>query len=171
MILPLADPPCMAPSTTAADELSVLKRLVYTSAVVAPLSPSHLSALLSAGRQRNEQAGITGLMSHHGGHFLHCLEGPTLAVATVLGSLLRDRRHRDVVMMASEPITTRAFPTWFMAYAELDAVEWTSLRAARWSADTPPVDGDVKGIGLLQALWSRQRTQPALGTNPGPPSY
>jgi Sensors of blue-light using FAD len=95
--------------------------LVYVSAAHTWFSPSELQALLSASRQRNLAAAITGLLLYKDGNFMQALEGDESAVRALHAKIVADHRHHGVVTLDSGHCDERQFAQWSMAFADLRA--------------------------------------------------
>ena len=94
----------------------MLQSLVYMSSATAPFDEEALAAVLEHARERNTEAGLTGLLVHRNGRFMQLLEGPYDAVLSTYERILEDDRHGSVQLLAEESIHTRRFPEWSMAY-------------------------------------------------------
>jgi hypothetical protein len=71
--------------------------------------------IMSVAVRRNLANGITGALVFTGRDFAQVLEGPESQVAQVMGSILLDRRHDNVRILARQDVSTRSFPNWGMA--------------------------------------------------------
>jgi hypothetical protein len=123
------------------DAMQPLIALVYRSTQSAPLTPTDLHVLLRKARIRNRQARITGALLYDGTQFMQCLEGPAPALETIYEAILRDARHRQVSVLFKEPVRSREFPDWSMAFVSLfESDRQAALRSLgldRASADKP----------------------------------
>tara|TARA_R100001143_G_scaffold57323_1_gene54545 strand:- start:407 stop:871 length:465 start_codon:yes stop_codon:yes gene_type:complete len=93
-----------------------LHALIYRSQETAPISPGNLQILLDNSRRKNERLSITGILIYGGGVFAQYLEGSKSDIDSLFATITKDNRHQDVWMMATGPITDRAFPDWSMTY-------------------------------------------------------
>lgn len=73
--------------------------------------------LIVASRTRNEQLGLTGALIYTRTHFAQVLEGEAESIEAKMGSIRADPRHRNLCVVADEPIEARYFPDWTMAYS------------------------------------------------------
>ncbi|KPF65892.1 hypothetical protein IP69_16610 [Bosea sp. AAP35] len=73
-----------------------------------------LRAILSVSRKNNEAADVTGYLIFDGESFIQVLEGPHDALQATMDRIARDERHRDVAVLATQPIETRSFREWKM---------------------------------------------------------
>lgn len=103
-----------------------LIRIVYISrATFATSNPADgveptVSRILSTSRTNNRKHGLVGMLYYGDGCFFQCLEGETSKVQTLYKTLLKDSRHKDLKILASEPIKRLSFPDWSMKYVPVD---------------------------------------------------
>jgi hypothetical protein len=93
-----------------------LRRLVYVSAASARPNEAELEALLDQARERNLQAGITGLLLYHDGSYVQAIEGPPAAIDRLWAALQRDPRHRQITLILDQQDEEREFGQWAMAF-------------------------------------------------------
>ncbi|WP_162599932.1 BLUF domain-containing protein [Nocardioides solisilvae] len=101
--------------------------LTYISTATRPLDDDELSSLLAATRERNAEAGLTGMLLHADGHFLQTLEGETAVVEAAFERIRVDRRHRNVDVALREELGERRFPDWSMGFRSVDGDALSSL--------------------------------------------
>jgi len=94
--------------------------LIYVSTAVKPLSDEELLDILKLSRENNATKEITGLLLYKGGNFMQVLEGPDEAVEALYKKIEADPRHKDLNVLSREQISARQFPTWGMAFQNLD---------------------------------------------------
>ena len=104
----------------------MLVRLLYASRAVDTDSAA-IDDILRHCRQVNPTAGITGILCYGGGIFLQALEGGREAVNTLYGHIIKDKRHRDVVLLVYEEISERRFGGWTMGQVNLARVNPSTL--------------------------------------------
>ncbi|WP_022962806.1 BLUF domain-containing protein [Halopseudomonas pelagia] len=103
-----------------------LIRIVYISrATFATANPDDgveptVSRILSTSRTNNRKNGLVGMLYYGDGCFFQCLEGETSKVQALYKTLLKDPRHKDLKILASEPIKRLSFPDWSMKYVPVD---------------------------------------------------
>ncbi len=68
-------------------------RIIYSSSATAPLSEQQLDELLQTSRRNNLAADITGMLLSKDGNFMQILEGPKIAVETLVEKIRNDSRH------------------------------------------------------------------------------
>jgi hypothetical protein len=95
-------------------------RLIYKSrASTDVVSNEAINHLVEQSAQANEARQITGLLLLSGNRFLQVLEGPYHDVNRLYGNIMRDTRHRDVELVAFEPMESRYFEEWNMRLVDL----------------------------------------------------
>ena len=67
-------------------------------------------------RVHNRVAGITGVLCQGQGLFIQVLEGERSTVNRLYNTIIKDKRHQDVELVAIEEISARKFPNWSMAH-------------------------------------------------------
>lgn len=98
----------------AADERTLMQRLLYISTTRKPLDGKTLEDILRISRRNNASVGVTGLLVVGGRRFLQALEGPSDAVMEVFDRIARDPRHFAIVRLSTRQIETRLFGDWAM---------------------------------------------------------
>ena len=99
----------------------MLSRLIYASEVAQDLSPEGLQALLTTARQCNRLHDVSGMMAFDSRYFLQAVEGSREALSQLYSNLVRDRRHKRLVLLSFESIEQRSFSDWTMGFAAADA--------------------------------------------------
>ena len=103
-----------------------LIRIVYISRATFPITPDsdgiepNVARILSTSRTNNRKNGLVGMLYYGDGCFFQCLEGETAKVQALYRTLLKDPRHTDLKVLASEPIKRLSFPDWSMKYVPVD---------------------------------------------------
>ncbi len=130
----------------------MLVRLLYASRAVDP-SPAVLEDVLAQSRQFNPACGLTGILVYGGGIFMQALEGGRAAVNELYGHIVRDARHKDVVLLHYDEITERRFGGWTMGQVNVARVNTSLLLkyAERAELDPYAVSGRVS-LALLEEL-------------------
>lgn len=96
-----------------------LVRLAYVSTSLLADDPNErrqIADILLSSRRQNEEPEVTGALLVTGHRFAQVLEGEREAVEAVYGRIVRDPRHKDIVLILYESIEVRRFPDWAMAY-------------------------------------------------------
>ena len=97
-----------------------LFRLVYASTSLLSVEPDlareQIEQILLVSRRNNEAAEITGALLFSDTNFSQVLEGPRAEVERLYETLNHDPRHKDLLLLLSEPLAARQFSDWSMAY-------------------------------------------------------
>ena len=94
--------------------------LLYVSSSIKQLSDEELLEILQISRENNSSNDISGLLLYKGGNFMQVLEGPDEAVMSLYEKIALDPRHKGVSIILKEQIQKRQFPSWEMAFTNLD---------------------------------------------------
>jgi len=78
---------------------------------------SHLRDLVMRSQTWNLAAGITGALVSTNRHFVQFIEGPNLAMRTLIAKLRHDPRHSDIVPLMDMIVDDRKFSGWSLAYS------------------------------------------------------
>ena len=97
--------------------------LAYFSTATPGHGEADLGPILEVSRRNNSGAGVTGLLCHIDGSFLQFLEGEEAPVRETFERISRDPRHRDIVKVHEEGVTTRAFGEWSMGLVNAKEVD------------------------------------------------
>jgi hypothetical protein len=97
-----------------------LYRLIYRSrSAIAQVAPDvatesdlrrEVQAMVSAARERNKAADVTGAMLFSDGGFIQVLEGPREVVDRAFDRISEDPRHAEVTVLSFTPAQRRCFP-------------------------------------------------------------
>jgi len=105
----------------------MLVRLMYASRSSDPVSAALIESILEQSRRNNPPLGITGVLCQGGDVFMQVLEGGRTPVNQLYGEILRDGRHRDVVLLSYEEICERRFSGWTMGQVNLAKINPSTL--------------------------------------------
>lgn len=113
-------------------------------------SESDLQNIVEKARARNSAAGVTGFLHVQGLEVLQYLEGGSARLSEIKGSIFRDHRHGQIVLISEGEVLSARFPDWAMGLAAPEAV--APLR-------TPPfgLDGEDYIIFLEMAAARTRR--------------
>jgi len=100
----------------------MLIRLLYASRASGAVSQEVIESILAQSRQHNPALGITGILCHGGDVFMQVLEGGRGPVNELYNQIVRDPRHRDVVILHYEEAAERRFAHWTMGQVNLARV-------------------------------------------------
>jgi len=130
----------------------MLVRLLYASRVV-DIGDEAITSILAHSRQYNPALGITGILCYGGGVFLQAIEGGRMAVSELYGHILKDTRHKDVVLLNFEEITERRFGGWTMGRVNLLKLNHSILLKYSEKAELDPYAASGKvSMALLEEL-------------------
>ncbi|KXF81733.1 BLUF domain-containing protein [Enterovibrio coralii] len=96
-----------------------LKQIVYISSAEHPFSDDELETMLGAIRQKNEAAGVTGMLLYKDGDFIQVIEGEEDILDPLFKSICQDNRHYGVVELMRKTIIERQFKDWSMGFHHL----------------------------------------------------
>ncbi len=99
----------------------MLTRLIYASEASDPLQASGIEDMLRTARAKNRLRDITGLLVFDHRYFLQALEGDRQHLSDLYGSLVRDSRHRRLLLLQCGPVDERQFGDWSMGFVPADA--------------------------------------------------
>jgi len=131
----------------------MLVRLLYASRAAEAVTPAVVEEILAQCRAHNPAQGITGILCHGGDSFMQCIEGGREAVNHLYNEIVRDPRHRDVVLLDYEEVTERRFASWTMGQVNLAKINPSILLkySERPVLDPFAVSGRVS-LALLEEL-------------------
>jgi hypothetical protein len=131
----------------------MLVRLLYVSRSVHPETPEQTESILTSAREHNLSNGITGVLCYGGGIYLQALEGGRNQVNELYTHIVKDPRHKDVVVLAYEEISERRFGGWTMGQVRLDKLNPSIVLKYSETPELDPysVSGQVS-FALLEEL-------------------
>jgi len=131
----------------------MLVRLLYASRSAKPVEHDVVESILAQSRQHNPALGITGILCQSGDMFMQVLEGGRTAVNRLYNQIVRDERHRDVVILHYEEAAERRFAGWTMGQVNLARVNRSTLLKYSETAELDPyaISGRV-ALALLDEL-------------------
>ena len=99
-----------------------LVSLVYVSSAVKDFNEEEIVEILRVARVKNQRQTITGMLLYKDGNFMQALEGPESTVGSLINTIEQDPRHRGVIVLAKRPLQGRQFPSWSMAFHNLNTL-------------------------------------------------
>jgi hypothetical protein len=105
----------------------MLVRLLYASRPVDDNMCDTVQSILQQSRAHNPQHGITGVLCHTDTVFMQVLEGGRAAVNALYGQILRDKRHKDVILLDYEEIMERRYSGWTMGQANIGKINPSTI--------------------------------------------
>ena len=100
--------------------MSKLDAIIYVSSAAGMLSSKDVEHILGRARDRNAEYNVTGLLLFIGGNFMQYIEGPPSELNLIYNLILKDPKHVGVIKLMHEPIESREFSNWTMAYCTKD---------------------------------------------------
>ena len=131
----------------------MLIRLLYASRASGAVSQEVIESILAQSRQHNPALGITGILCHGGDVFMQVLEGGRGPVNELYNQIVRDPRHRDVVILHYEEAAERRFAHWTMGQVNLDKLNPSLLLTYGEKAELDPyASSGQASMALLEEL-------------------
>lgn len=75
--------------------------------------------IIKTARTQNNIHGITGVLLFDGLNFTQYFEGPEDAVDTLFDNILRDKRHKNIVIVLTGKQQGRLYNDWGMGYVDI----------------------------------------------------
>jgi Sensors of blue-light using FAD len=118
----------------------MLVRLLYASRAIESIGAELIDEILAESRTENPQHGITGVLCvcQSGDVFMQVIEGGRIEVNRLYANLLRDRRHRDVLLLHYEEIFERRFGSWRMGAVDLGKINVNTVLKYSERAELDP---------------------------------
>ena len=76
--------------------------------------------LVSASQKINASLGVTGDHYLENGHFFQTIEGPRETLQQLFAQIENDSRHTNLIKLADEPVSARAFDGWDLDCFKMD---------------------------------------------------
>jgi hypothetical protein len=105
----------------------MLVRLLYASRAAHAVSPQTIDSILQQSRTNNPALGITGVLCYGGDVYMQALEGGRDAVNALYMKIVRDERHREVMLLHYAEVPERHFSGWTMGQVNLAKVNASLL--------------------------------------------
>jgi hypothetical protein len=93
--------------------------IIYISTSIKLMGQDELAQILVTSRKNNSASGITGMLMYSQGTFIQVLEGSEHALKHTFDIIEEDKRHRNIVVLASGENKERVFAGWSMAFLML----------------------------------------------------
>lgn len=97
--------------------------LVYYSIASPMLTEKDVDAILRKARDFNSVREITGCLLYFNDQFVQILEGQKSHILELYERIKHDKRHLNPTVIVETEIEDRVFPTWSMAYQQLNDVD------------------------------------------------
>lgn len=131
----------------------MLVHLLYASRAASPVTAATIDSILQQSLARNPGIGITGVLCHAGDVFMQVLEGGRTPVNELYNAIVRDPRHRQVMLLHYEELPERRFGGWTMGHVRLDRINPSLLLKYSEKSQLDPfaVSGQAS-LALLREL-------------------
>ncbi|RYY80299.1 MAG: BLUF domain-containing protein [Moraxellaceae bacterium] len=114
-------------------------RLTYASTTTSKpaMIRQHLVAILNEAQLHNSNNDVFGVLFYGNNYFFQCIEGNKAKVDMLYEKLLKDKRHKDMVLLSYTPINKMRFIGWNMKYVlhEPDIMEF--FQSNHWEKFNP----------------------------------
>jgi hypothetical protein len=141
-------------------QMTDLYSMVYVSTATRLLSMDDIGRLLGKARQRNLEQDVTGVLLYSDGNFMQCLEGPAARLARVYETIKSDSLHFGIIDLVREPIKSREFSEWSMAFRVAGAFGDSSpSHQDEQLSERLSLSGEPMSLSrtLLAKFWTRGR--------------
>lgn len=139
----------------------MLVRLLYASRAAEPVTPELVESILRSSHTHNPALGITGVLCYGGDVYMQVLEGGRAAVNNLYNKIVRDARHREVMLLQYEEIAARRFAGWTMGHVNLRKINPSLLLK---HSELPELDPFVtSGAASMALLEDLMATASVLG--------
>jgi hypothetical protein len=135
-----------------------LHAIVYVSTATRSLSAEELQHLLERARARNAQELVTGVLLHSYKNFMQYLEGPASGLDKVYTIIKADPQHHGIIELMNEPIRSREFGDWSMAFRDIRAFGMASppeIESVFEAAHSMGLRAPSPGHVLLSRFWNK----------------
>jgi hypothetical protein len=101
--------------------------LIYISYANTVLSDEDLKQILLKSEEKNNRAGITGMLVYMEGKFIQLLEGAKEDIFNLLEVIKQDDRHKKLTVLLEGELESRNFPGWSMGFKTLNPEEFEAM--------------------------------------------
>ena len=91
-----------------------LVRLIYCSTPNVEVNKQIIDDIVNVSIENNKKMSITGVLCFDDKYFLQWVEGPRSSINDLYCRLIKDDRHKELVLLDYSPISSRNFPHWSM---------------------------------------------------------
>jgi len=139
----------------------MLVRLLYASRAAEPVTSDLIDSILRSSHTHNPALGITGVLCYGGDVYMQVLDGGRSAVNDLYNKIVRDSRHREVMLLLYEEIAERRFAGWTMGHVNLKKINPSLLLK---HSELPELDPfAVTGAASMALLQELMATASILG--------
>lgn len=132
----------------------MLVRLLYVSrSADGKVTPELTESIMAAARAYNLANGITGVLCYGGDIFMQAIEGGRDEINALYSIIMRDGRHKDVVLLHYEEIQERRFGGWTMGHVNLEKLNASVVLKYSEKPELDPYSMSGKvSLALLEEL-------------------
>jgi len=84
------------------------------------MKETELVEILRVARDNNKKLKVTGMLLYRDGFFIQALEGEEKVVDDLFNDIATDERHKNVLVVYKNHVTTRTFTDWSMGFNKLE---------------------------------------------------
>ena len=100
--------------------------------------------ILDEAQQHNAAHHICGVLFYGSNYFFQCLEGEKQAVDLLYAKIIKDPRHKNVVLLSYEKVDTPRFSNWNLKYVLQEATILEFFQQHQWEKFNPyALDDDL----------------------------
>lgn len=141
-----------------------MRRLIYCSQAAFDMSPVQLTDLLTVARQRNTEAGLSGMLLYCSQSFLQMLEGESEPLDAAYARIAADDRHTKIRQLSDVEVPARQFPDWTMGFEYVDAEDLAEelpgfTPATRYPLVNPDLISNATVAQTLLGLYGRNKVR------------
>ena len=130
-----------------------LQCIIYVSKSAA-LDDGILTKILAISRAWNFEHNITGILLYNDGNFMQVLEGPGNEIKSIFEKIKKDKKHKEVSLIACKNVKCRSYSEWSMAFRTVDKNLFNQIRIEAYSdplntrllPDNPNADDSVLSL-------------------------
>lgn len=114
-------------------------RLTYASSTTSKPATirQDLVSVLNEAQMHNSNHGIFGVLFYGNNYFFQCIEGRKLDIDLLYEKLLKDPRHKEVVLLSYQPVNKMRFIGWNMKYVLQEPAIIEFFESNNWEKFNP----------------------------------
>ena len=97
-----------------------LVHLIYVSTAITLYDDVELDKMLESAVRHNAPQQVTGMLLYGDGNFMQVIEGEGAAIDETYGRIVKDPRHKHILLLEHGPTEGRQFSQWNMGFRRLD---------------------------------------------------
>ncbi len=133
--------------------MAQLKRIKYVSEFAAHLTGIDIVNLVQQAEKNNACEDITGILIASGRIFFQVIEGPVEKIDALYANIVKDRRHKNVLLLNSECGVQRIFPDWALKRVDMNDESMTRVEPLKALLET--IIEHRKRIEMLSGVLER----------------